>query len=400
MNRLYVFSAHVSPPVPVGVYELESGIGRFAYAKSWRARPDAFPLDPAHLPLTSEEFTIANRDGLFSVLRDAGPDSWGLRVMAREHAGRQLTPVEQLLYAQGYGTGCLLFSASRDGIKSPPGIPGWETLARAQQGVDRLLAGESVSPDLLQLLEPGSSLGGARPKTTVRYRDGYWMAKFPRKDDVFDEPRAEYGLLKLAQRAAIRVPAHALEVLPDGRAVLLIERFDWTATGRSHYLSAHSLLGYERVREQDTFGDYSYAGIGRYLRKYGRRETFEYDVLELYRRMTLNVLANNTDDHLKNHGFLGDQTGLRLAPAFDLTPRPGTAPLHAIGIGPQGRAGTLDNVRRAAGQFGIKAGRADEIIREIVGVVKGWESEMRRAGMNERDVALLKPCFAKVDTMS
>jgi serine/threonine-protein kinase HipA len=400
MNRLYVFSAHVSPPVPVGVFELESGIGRFAYAKSWRARPDAFPLDPVHLPLTSEEFTTANRDGLFSVLRDAGPDSWGLRVMAREHAGRQLAPVEQLLSAQGYGTGCLLFSASRDGIKSPPEIPGWETLARAQQGVDRLLAGGSVAPDLLQLLEPGRGLGGARPKTTVRFRNGYWMAKFPRKDDAFDETRAEYGLLNLAQRAGIQVPAHELEVLPDGRAVLLIERFDWTASGRSHYLSAHSLLGYERVREQDTFGDYSYAGIGRYLRRYGRRGTFEDDVAELYRRMLVNVLANNTDDHLKNHGFFGDQTGLRLAPAFDLTPRPGTAPIHAIGIGPEGRAGTLDNARSAAGQFGLGAAQADEIIREIVGVMKSWENEMRRAGMNKHDIGLLKACFEKPDVMN
>lgn len=395
MNRLYVFSTHGLPPVPVGVYELGDGIGRFAYAKSWLARPDAFPLDPVHLPLTSEEFATASRDGLFSVLRDAGPDSWGLRVMAREHTGRQLTPVEQLLYARGYGTGCLVFSASRDNIEPPPEIPGWETLARAQQGVDRLLAGEFVSPDLLRLLEPGSSLGGARPKTTVRHKGGYWIAKFPRKDDVFDETRAEYGLLKLAQHAGIRVPVHELSVLPDGRAVLLVERFDWTADGRHHYLSAHSLLGYERVREQDTFGDYSYAGISRYLRKYGHRETFEDDVLELYHRMAVNVLANNTDDHLKNHGFLAARSGLRLAPAFDLTPRPGTAPLHAIGVGLRGRAGTLDNVRSAAGQFGLAPAQADEIINEVAGVMQEWEHEMQRAGMHEHDIDLLKPCFEK-----
>lgn len=197
------------------------------------------------------------------------------------------------------------------------------------------------------------------------------------------------------QRAGIRVPTRQLWPLPDGRAVLLVERFDWATYGRSHYLSAHSLLGYERVREQDTFGDYSYAGISRYLRKYGRRETFEADIVELYRRMALNVLANNTDDHLKNHGFIGDRTGLRLAPAFDLTPRPGTAPLHAIGIGRQGRAGTLDNVRSAAGRLGLNQELADEVIDEVFAVMKGWEMEMQRAGMSERDIGLLRACFTK-----
>lgn len=395
MNRLYVFSAHVSPPVPVAVYELESGSGRFAYAKSWLARPDAFPLDPVHLPLIREEFTATTRDGLFNALRDAGPENWGVRVMAEIH-DRQPTPLERLVFARGGGTGCLLFSESLDNINPLPEIPGSETLARVQQGVDRLLAGKSVSPGLLRLLEPGGGLGGARPKTTVRHQGGYWVAKFSRRDDAFDEPRAEYGLLRLAQRAGIRVPAHELSVLPDGRAVLLIERFDRATTGRQHYLSAHSLLGYERVREQDTFGDYSYAGISRYLRKYGCRETFEDDVVELYRRMVVNVLAHNTDDHLKNHGFLVDRAGLRLAPVFDLTPRPGTAPLHAIGIGQQGRAGTLDNVRSAAGQFGFGPVRADNVINKIAGVMKDWENEMRRAGMHEQDIALLARCFAKL----
>jgi serine/threonine-protein kinase HipA len=389
MNRLYVFSAHASPPAPVGIYESESGIGRFAYAKSWLARPDGFPLDPAHLPLTNEEFTTANRDGLFNVLRDSGPESWGLKVMARLY-DRQPAPAERLLHARGYGTGCLLFSTSLDNIEPPPEIPARAMPARAQQAVDRLLAGKSVPRDLLQLLEPGSGLGGARPKITVRYRNGYWMAKFPRQDDAFDETRAECGLLRLAQRASIRVPAHELSILPDGRAVLLIERFDWTEDGRQHYLSAHSLLGYERVREQDTLGDYSYAGISRHLRKHGRRETFENDVVELYRRMVFNVLAHNTDDHLKNHGFLGDRTGLRLAPAFDLTPRPGTATVHALGIGPRGRAGRLDNVRDAAGRFGLKPVQADQIIQDVVDVMRGWEKEMRGTGMNERDVGLLR----------
>ncbi|HEX7027406.1 MAG TPA: type II toxin-antitoxin system HipA family toxin [Gammaproteobacteria bacterium] len=393
MNRLYVFSMHVTPPVPVGIFELNDGAGRFAYARSWLARPDAFPLDPVHLPLTKQEFTAATRDGLFNVLRDAGPESWGLRVMEKIY-GRQPALVERLLHARAYGSGCLLFSENLD-IKPPPEIPDTETLAQAQQGVDQLLADRSVAKHLLQLLESGSALGGARPKTVLRYRNGYWMAKFSRKDDGFDETRAEYALLNLAQRAGIRVPAHELSELPDGRAVLMVERFDWTASGRSHYLSAHALLGYERVREQDTYGDYSYAGISRYLRKYGRGETFEADVVELYRRMTLNVLAHNTDDHLKNHGFIGDRAGLRLAPAFDLTPRPGTAPLHAIGIGRQGRDGTLDNVRSAAGRLGLKRALADEVIDDVFAVMEGWEQEMERAGMNERDIGLLRLCFTK-----
>lgn len=391
MNRLYVFSAHVSPPVPVGVYELESGSGRFAYAKSWLARPDAFPLDPAHLPLIREEFAATTRDGLCNALRDAGPESWGARVMAEIH-DRQPAPLERLLYARG-GTGCLLFSESLGNLESLTEIPGSETLARMQQGVDRLLAGKSVSPGLLRLLESGNGLGGARPKTTVRHQGGYWMAKFSRQDDAFDEPRVEYAMLNLAQRAGIRVPARGLSILPDGRAVLLVERFDGTTAGRQHYLSAHSLLGYERVREQDTFGDYSYAGISRCLRKYGCRTTFEDDVEELYRRLVFNVLSHNTDDHLKNHGFLVDRRGLRLAPAFDLTPRPGTAPVHAVGVGLQGRAGTLDNARSVAGQFGIRPAWADETVQKTIEVMKDWENEMRRAGVRRQDIALLKPCF-------
>jgi len=254
MKRVYLFSRHAGEPVKVGVWQVDDDdIGRFQYQDDWLTRADAFPLDPVHLPLQSDIYETARKRGIFAVFEDAGPDQWGERVLAHEHPARDLGLVEKLLYASGRGVGCLLFSASRERPKPVSAPVDWHSLTQAQEGVDRLIAGEVVSEELMHLLEPGSGLGGARPKISVT-RDGrLWLAKFPRQDDTYDVPRTEFATMQLARRAGIDTPDVELVALPDGRAVYLIERFDQRDGTAHHYVSANTLLGIDRVREDDAF---------------------------------------------------------------------------------------------------------------------------------------------------
>jgi serine/threonine-protein kinase HipA len=303
----------------------------FRYTPAYLADPRAFALDPAALPLTPGDFQGQQLDTPLMALEDALPDDWGRRLLILRHSlprGRQSEP--HLMQAlAGQGLGALSFHAPGQ----PPGDQGeaaalleLDALLDAAQRLEQQVGnpGNAAIDDTLRgLLAAGSSPGGARPKALVYDEHGQWIAKFPSRRDDVDMVGLEAASLELARLAGLEVAESRLVELDSRRRVLLVKRFDLTASGgRHHMLSFRALLqagGYYVLR---------YADLIAALRLHGAQP--EADVPRLYRQMVFNALLGNTDDHLKNFWLLADASGYRLSPAFDLLPDTGARREHVL----------------------------------------------------------------------
>lgn len=401
MDRCYVFSDLGGTRRLVGRLEHEDRvIGKFQYARSFLESGEAFPLDPLNLPLSDAEITITELPWLFGAIHDAGPDDWGRKVLA--YRGKPATGIYPLISGSGTGVGSLLFSLSRDTLKPRPVPPTLDALSAMFEGVRDIEAGHKPPPHIEKLLDPGSGMGGARPKAVVEDDGQLWLAKFPARADILDQPASEYASLSLARLAGLTVPNHRL-VQVAGRSTLLIQRFDVYrgADGqylRHHYLSMASLLTVgKRVREQMYRTSQSYMGLAGVLTAHGARP--QQDRVELFRRMVFNVLLGHVDDHGRNHGLLlRDPHGhYELAPVFDIAPSNGNAEsvsilrgYQSIGIGRQGTARNLPNLLSAVEEFGLSGDQAREHFEQIRRVIGGWETVFSDAGVPASDIGLLR----------
>ena len=392
-------------PVPVGRFTLDRlGNGRFGYGLKYLDAADAFALDPIHLPLQVPELAVPRRgDGTFGVLSDAGPNAWGaaltLKLLRQSNQPAPRNPVEWFLESGYYGSGCLGFSPDP---ATPPqlsqDIPTSQALTASMlTELDAYLTdpAANLDTDIAHLLFPGSGLGGIRPKTVVMHEGAEHIVKFSRPDDLFDVPAAEYATLRLATMAGIDVPEFELVRIRD-RSALLIERFDRSNGRRIHYASAHSLLDPRPLsadgREYVT--SFSYASIAEVLRPHGADPRA--DAHELFRRMVLNIMVGNVDDHLRNHALLMTAPGrYRLSPAFDIVPHieaPGRP--QSIGVGAYGPASTIRNALSQCGRFLLTEREARDIVGAVKAVASTWRQVFREAGVSEQDIYVLAGCFA------
>jgi serine/threonine-protein kinase HipA len=368
--RLYVGLA-MSPgaaPVPAGLLKIarrgnvESG--EFAYGRRYLQNTGALPLNPDVLPLQDRPFVIPERrvrDGgaLPLTFRDALPDAWGRKVLELQ-AGRSLSDTEALLLTNADRVGAMVFAESLPlAADAPPAeLFDLETLADAARRVDHDLA---IKPALQRVLQ-GGSLGGARPKATLIVEGQRWLAKFPARGDDHPVEIVEAATMDLAAVCGIDVPVHRLRPLSKGEA-LLMQRFDRdgpiTDERRRHYLSASALLDVP----YDSSGG-SYVELAQALRRLSFRA--EQDLLQLYRRMVFNLVVDNSDDHVKNHGVLHHGDGKWcLAPAFDLVMQMTHVGYQQLAILPGRMDSQLDLAREAAPQFGLSAQRAEDLIVQI-----------------------------------
>jgi serine/threonine-protein kinase HipA len=395
IGSAFVYSAHADgDPVPVGQIAIQARGFAFRYANSWLASPESFALDPLNLPLSEQQLSSPKLWGAFE---DSTPDNWGRKVLLATHKQHPQNEIEWLLASRGAGVGCLLFSASRHQLPPLHEAPPFEILERLLLAAEQIDQGNyHPSDEMAKLLEYGSSMGGARPKVTVHFRGGEWIAKLGRRDDIFDQARAEFATLNMAEAAGVVVPEHELLEVA-GRAVLLVKRFDRQGAGRSHYLSAYASINTHRMRVGDNDGPMSYLRIADVLKKISD-DALE-DLGDLYRRMAFNVLIGNTDDHLRNHGCLMVGTGTyRLSPAFDLIPHPNEPGLQALIIGQQGRLSTLDNLLSAPERFGLHRDQAKQIIVDIGHVTEHADQFLKDAGMNAQDIAVLSQVCQRFNT--
>ncbi|MGV8847914.1 MAG: type II toxin-antitoxin system HipA family toxin [Propionibacteriaceae bacterium] len=356
----------------------------FTYADSWLSEPGAYAIDP-HLDLSTTRHHLTSLPG---ALADSAPDRWGrnlIRTMLGPTAPGGLLEVDFLLGVSDLTRqGALRFTTDDAGTYLAPGreVPRLLELPRLLRASERVVHGEDSFDAVKMLLDAGSgSLGGARPKASVRDGDTLAIAKFPDASDAWDVMAWEATALGLAERAGIRVPRRRL-LQVEGRHVLVLERFDRDATRRVPYLSALTLVnGTDRQV-------YDYLEVAEALAAHGGRVAD--DLTELWRRIAFSILVNNTDDHLRNHGFLRGRHGWRLAPVFDVNPNPtlGVTSQTTIGFTGESGQGKLEALRLSAPDFGLSASRANGILREMADAVSSWRTVATTNGVARSELDL------------
>jgi len=351
-------------------------IGYFTYGRSYLAREEAIPLDPINLPLRAGEFRTTLNHGVFGALRDTAPDYWGRLVIERRRWPED--ELDYLLATADVRVGSMSFArtTTHPALDYSSALPmsALDRAADAASALEAGVAGEVLEFDVdLELLDPSSGVGGARPKTIVVDDHGQlWIAKFPSRQDRVNNAAAEATCLRLAERCGIDVPDfRILEV--DGRAILLTRRFDQRpGPMRRSLLSAHSLLGLGISITNRT--GWSYIDLAHVLRRISVDP--ERDAQALYRRAIFNALISNTDDHPRNHAVIWGQNGWELSPAYDLAPsitKSQDQRLLAMEIGADPdtdpRWANRANIISSAGHFGFSRTEADHLISEMKEVV-------------------------------
>lgn len=383
----------------------------FVYDPTWVSAHDRFALEPALTVSAAPHYTQPGR-ALFGALGDSAPDRWGQTLLRRDErqrakqegrAPRTLREVDFLLgVTDTVRQGALRFALTEGGPFVAPdkaiGVPPLVELPRLLAATERFLADEESAEDLRLLLAPGSSLGGARPKASVRDVGGALLiAKFPKRgDDDYRVVAWEAVALELAARAGISVTAHRLDQIA-GSDVLLVHRFDRESTDagqvRVPFLSAMSMLGATDGESR------SYPEIADAIRMHGA--TPRQDLRELWRRMVFTVLISNTDDHLRNHGFLyAGAAGWRLSPAYDLNPVPMDIKPRmlstAMGLDEDPTA-TLEIAYESAEFFDVAPAEAREIVADVGASVMRWRAVAARLGISPSEIERMASAFEHDD---
>ena len=391
ITKAYVFVDLPSEtePVVAGMLEIGAGGGRFVYGRSYLGRKDSFALDPLNLPLLDTTQEIRGNDGVPAVMLDAGPDNWGKKLMLALHTRHPQNKLEELLATKGTGVGTIRVSISRTRPKTEPVYQSLKSLTSINENIQTLLSRGDITEDLLRQLEPGSSMGGARPKSVVQDTDGsLWIAKFTRPDDIYDQSKAEQMCYLMMRDCDIDTAETELTEVAQ-RSVLLVKRFDISSYGRRHFISAHALQYRPKVRETELDSIYSYPVLADKINRIGSEPN---DKCELFKRMVFNVAIGNTDDHLRNHGFIKntEDNFYRLSKAYDVVPQITSTGQQAISLGAGGRYSSIESCIKSAPYFGGTPEEVTEIIGRTLDVVPQWEAYADQVGMTPADRSVLK----------
>jgi len=379
----------------------------FEYDAAWLTNPERFALEPA-LPTGVGPYHTLEGRTLFGALGDSAPDRWGRTLLRRAEARRAraerrtprtLREIDYLLgVTDAIRPGALRFSVTPNGPflarSDDAGVPPLVDLPRLLAAADRVQLKKDSDADLQLLLAPGASLGGARPKASVRNREGtLFVAKFSSPGDDVHVVRWEAVTLALAHAAHLEVPSWRLT--PVGtRDVLLSQRFDRTESERIPFLSAMSLLDAGDGEHR------SYVEIAEAMRQYGAAPRT--DLPALWRRLVFNILVSNLDDHLRNHGVLYERPGWRLAPAYDLNPVP-------LDIKPRiletsvdiddDNSASLDLALSAAEHFNLHVSEARSIAGDIARTVARWRQGAKRRSIPSDEIERMQSAFEHEDSL-
>ena len=403
---VYIVLPGATSFVTAGRFRVSTGstgdpAGAFVYGRRYRERSDAVELDPVELRLSGRVHETARLGGFFGAIRDAMPDAWGRLVIDRRAGVTESDEFDYLLRGPDDRAGALGFG---DGVEPPAPV---RRLARASD-LDRLRRAadavgggrpERAGPagrQVEELLFPGTSLGGARPKAVVEHEGMLWIAKFGRRNDRWNHPRVEHGMLALARAAGLRAADSRCETVA-GRDVLLVRRFDrdraedgWR---RHRMVSALTLLrAGDGVGDR---GDWSYLALADEIRRSSADPRA--DLRELFGRMCFNAAVSNLDDHPRNHAMVAVDRRWRLSPAYDLTPSPVISRERrdlAMTCGRLGRHAARANLLSGCGRFLLRDHEAAAIFDRMVSTVRAhWLPAMRGAGVDASDRAAIRGAF-------
>lgn len=380
----------------------------FSFAREWLAQHGDvfFGEDLRNYP--GVQYTSPEKD-IFSCFSDALPDRWGRTLLNRREqivASEEKRPVRRLNsfdYLVGIDDesrmGGFRFSEIPGGkyincdasLRVPP-LANVSELMQAAHGIE---ASEElhVLPSkrwLMQLLRPGTSLGGARPKATVKDDDGNLaVAKFPSRKDDYDVALWEHFCHVMGRKAGINVAD--THVVSGGQYnILLSKRFDRTGAGRrKHFASALTLLGLNDGDNAST--GCGYTDIVDFIVRCGC--DVKNNLEELYRRVAFNIIVGNSDDHFRNHGFILTQKGWELSPAYDINPT--LCEEQSLLINRETNKSDLDILLKSAGEYMLSADVAARIIAEVKTSMKTWRGEAAKLKLSRRDADMFAPRFDK-----
>lgn len=407
---IYVYADWIGTAGPklIGTLSAQQAKGRksfsFKYHKDWIASQEQFLLDPDIAWFGGAQYP--NQKENFGIFLDSMPDTWGRTLMKRRASimakqnGKQAPTLYDIDFLLGVHDesrmGALRFKLDPNGpfLDNDPvsPTPPWATVRELQHGAELIESNEDtaeVRKWLAMLMAPGSSLGGARPKANILDETGQpWIAKFPSKNDTSDRAAWEYLAYRLAINAGIEMAESKLELVAGKYHTFFTKRFDRDKSARIHFASAMTMTGKsEELIRDDTP---SYLDIVEFIQFSG--SNIAEDLAQLWRRMIFNILISNTDDHLRNHGFLLTAVGWRLSPAFDINPSIDKDGL-ALNIDMDNNQLDLDLAKQVGVYFRLREKEMDDILDQVKSAVTEWKKVAGEIGISRGEQTLMDHAF-------
>lgn len=392
----------------IGVLSAQQVKGRkaysFSYDKEWMASSEKLLLDPDIAWFGGPQYP--NRKENFGIFLDSMPDTWGRTLMKRKaiiNAKEQgktapvLYDIDHLLGVHDLSRmGALRFKLDPEGpfLDNDPvsPTPPWATIRELQYAAELIESNEDteeVRKWLTMLMAPGSSLGGARPKANILDENNQlWIAKFPSKNDTIDKAAWEYLAYRLAKEAGIEMAECKLEKVAGRYHTFFTKRFDREKHERIHFSSAMTMTGHNEELIRDNVP--SYLEIAEFIQSFGSE--VDKDLKQLWRRIIFNILISNTDDHLRNHGFILTNDGWCLSPAFDINPSTDKNGL-ALNIDMENNVLDLELAKTVGIYFRLQESEMNRIIDEVSSSVFGWQKMANEISIPRSEQNQMAPAF-------
>jgi serine/threonine-protein kinase HipA len=395
---IWVYAHWIGMPEPkcIGILSAQQAKAKkafgFEYDKYWLKSKEQQLLDPDISWFAGTQYP-RDKDN-FGMFLDSMPDTWGRKLMMRR-ARKSLYDIDFLLGVfDECRMGALRFKFDPDGPflnndKDVP-IPHWTHVGELQRGAMALDAEEDGADKYLNILfAPGSSLGGARPKANILDQSGHsWIAKFPSKADATDKAAWEYLAYQLAISAGIEMPESKIEKISGRHHTFFTKRFDRKKTARIHFASAMTMTG----NNEETIKDHpaSYLDLAEFIQFSGADN--ETDLHQLWRRIVFNIAISNTDDHLRNHGFILTSAGWRLSPAYDINPSIDKNGL-ALNIDTADNALSFELARSVGEYFQLNGKQMDKILSQVLKARDNWQKIAKQIGIPRNQQEMMAQAF-------
>jgi serine/threonine-protein kinase HipA len=411
-TNIYVF-AHwqgIQEPRLLGILGAQQAKGKkafsFEYDKEWLSSNQRFFLDPDIQFYAGQQYPYLKEN--FGVFQDCMPDTWGRTLMKRRAAyeAKKNSTKAPTLYDIDFLLG--VFDESRMGAlrfktdlngnflddNEKASTPPWSSIRKLQNAASNLekeKESDEVMKWLSVLIAPGSSLGGARPKANILDTDkSLWIAKFPSGTDGIDKGAWEYLAYRLAIKARVEMAPCRIEKISGRHHTFFTKRFDRLKGERIHFSSAMTMTG----NNEDTIRDNpaSYLDIAEFISNHG--VNIEEDLSQLWRRIIFNIAISNTDDHLRNHGFLLTNEGWTLSPAYDINPSIDKDGL-ALNIDTENNELDFELAKSIGTFFRLSNKQMEQIIQEVNKSIQNWEKEAKAIGIPNSEITLMAKAFRK-----
>lgn len=409
-TNIYVY-AHwqkMAEPKLIGILSAQQAKGKkafsFEYDKNWLKTEQKFLLDPDIQLYGGPQYP--NQKENFGIFLDSMPDTWGRTLMKRREAqlARENNEKPKTLYDIDFllgvydesRMGALRFKTDPDGDfldnNKTTSTPPWSSIRELQNAAsvfENDNDNEEVNKWLTVLMAPGSSLGGARPKANILDNDkSLWIAKFPSKTDTIDKAAWEFLAYQLAINAGIDMAPCRIEKIMGNHNTFFTKRFDRESGERIHFASAMTMTG----NNEDTIRDNqaSYLDIAEFISNHGAN--VEANLHQLWRRIIFNIAISNTDDHLRNHGFILTKEGWILSPAYDLNPSIDKDGL-ALNIDMDNNALDFELAKSVGEYFRLNNNQMNEIINQVMSVVSHWKEIAKDIGISRSEQELMEKAF-------